>query len=107
MMSESRFSPTRQAGWKRTALPAVLAALLGTPILWALGVFDGTADPLRHAAVFGVSGVLLSLTLPWCIGWALQGFLQRSKAEPETHLEPAHEAPHRPGGPSPHAGRHS
>lgn len=106
-MSESRFSPTRLAGWKRAALPCVMATLLGTPMLWALGVFDTTADPLRHAAVFGLSGMLLSASLPWCIGWALQGFLQRLKSESDSHAEPHHQTPpHRPGGPS-HAGRHS
>lgn len=105
-MSESRFNPTRQAGWKRTALPAVALTLLGTPMLWALGVFDGTADPLRHAAIFATCGLLLSLTGPWCIGWALQGFMVRLRSEQESHPEPVHETSHRPGGPS-HAGRHS
>jgi len=105
-MSESRFSPTRLAGWKRIALPGVMATLFGTPMLWALGIFDGTADPLRHAAIFGSSGMLLALVLPWCIGWALQGFMQRQKAEQETRDEAPHEAPHRPGAPT-HAGRHN
>lgn len=103
-MSESRFSPTRLAGWKRTALPAALAALLGTPMMWALGVFDGTADPLHHAAIFGVSGMLLSVVMPWSFGWALQGFVLRKKVEPDAHDEQAADTSHRPGGPS-HVGR--
>lgn len=105
-MSESRFSPTKHSGWKRIALPGAMTTLFGTPMLWALGIFDGTADPLRHAATFCASGVLLFLVTPWCIGWALQGFILRPKAEPEARAEPAQEAPHRPGGPS-HVGRRS
>jgi hypothetical protein len=107
MMSESHFSPTRFAGWKRVALPGVAITLFGTPMLWALGVFDGTADPLQHAATFGVSGVLLSLVTPWCVGWALQGFMLRQKPEPETRDELSHSVPPRPGSPSHHVGRHS
>jgi len=104
-MTESRLIPTRLMGWKRIALPAAVATLFGTPMLWALGIFDGTADPLRHAAIFGASGILLSCFTPWCIGWALQGFVQRQKAEHEPdHGETPH-APHRPGA-SPHVGRH-
>lgn len=105
-MSESRFSPTRLAGWKRTALPAALAALLGTPMLWALGVFDGTADPLNHAAIFGVSFVLLSVIMPWSFGWALQGFVPRKKVEADAHDEHVSDSSNRPGGPS-HAARRS
>jgi len=106
-MSESHFSPTRLAGWKRVALPCVMATWFGTPMLWALGVFDGTADPLQHAAIFGVNGVLLALLVPWCIGWALQGFVLRQKAEPENRDELSQGVPPRPNSPPRHVGRHS
>lgn len=105
-MTESRLIPTRLQGWKRVALPATVASLFGTPMLWGLGVFDGTADPLRHAAIFGASAILLSCLTPWCIGWALQGFVLRQKAEHEpAHGEPPHATHPRPGAPA-HAGRH-
>jgi len=106
-MTESRLIPTRLQGWKRVPLPAAVAALFGTPMLWGLGVFDGTADPLRHAAIFGASAILLSCLAPWSIGWALQGFVLRQKAEhePTAHGETPH-TPQRHGAPA-HAGRHS
>jgi bacteriorhodopsin len=57
-------------------------------MLWALGVFDSTVEPLLHAIVFGLFGVFLFGFIPLLIGWALQGFVIRRKASEEDDETP-------------------
>jgi hypothetical protein len=79
-MIDTRFSFTRSYGWTRLGLPGAVAILFGTPMLWALGTFDATAEPLLHAVIFGLSGIFFFTWTPFLLGWALQGFVIRRKA---------------------------
>jgi hypothetical protein len=78
-MIDYRLSVIRAKGWARMSLPGSVALLFATPMLWAVGLFDATADALRHAIVFGISGVLLCGLMPPLFGWALHGFAVRRK----------------------------
>jgi hypothetical protein len=94
-MTEYRLSPIRAKGWGRLSLPAAVAMIAATPMLWAVGLFDATAEPLRHAVIFGISGVVFCALVPPLFGWALQGFAVRKKpAEGDEHAGDHVEAPH-------------
>jgi hypothetical protein len=88
-MAETRISLTKSNGWTRLGLPGAVFVLFATPMLWALGVFDGTTDPQMHAIVFGLFGILCFGATPLLIGWAVQGFVVRRR--PSDDAEPASE----------------
>ncbi len=50
-------------------------------MLWSLGIFGTSSDAIRRALVFGTSGVLFFATTLYMMGWALQGFVVRKKAQ--------------------------
>ncbi len=83
-MVDTRVCLTKSNGWTRLGLPGAMFMLFATPMLWALGAFDGTAEPLLHAIVFGLFGIFCFGLTPWLIGWALQGFLVRRKTGEES-----------------------
>ena len=86
-MVDVHLSPVRVKGWVRLGFPGAVAALFASPMLWALGLFDGTAAPLPHAIIFGLSAMALFGVTPSLLGWALQGFAVRRKIgeEPDEH----------------------
>ena len=88
-MAETRISLTKSNGWTRLGLPGAIFILLGTPMLWALGVFDATTEPLLHAIIFGLSGIFCFGMTPLLIGWALQGFVVRRKPSEDSDEVPA------------------
>lgn len=82
-MTDIRFTISKISGWRRMGLPLALTAMFISPMLWSLGVFDSTADPMIHALIFGMCFVILFGSTPALFGWAMQGFAVRRKVADE------------------------
>jgi len=92
-MSDTAISFQQAKGWTRLGLPGGFFIASITPVAWSIGLFDGTSDPILHSIVFGVSGIICFSLTPILIGWALQGFVVRRKAQEDA----GDTSPARPG----------
>ncbi len=100
-MSGFRVSYVKASGWTRLGLAGAVAVLFGTPMLWALGTFGAGDDALHRGAVFGLAGLWFAVATGYLVGWAVQGFVIRTKAATD---EEADEQPSRPSPPPPPRG---
>ena len=83
-----RFTWLRPGGWVRLGVVAAVAILFATPMLWALGAFGNGDEAIRRGLIFLFAGLWFGIGTGYAAGWALRGFILRSK-EPDDDEEPA------------------
>lgn len=114
-MTAYRLTPLKGSGWHRLGLLAAVGFLPLTAMLWATDSFGGGQVGITSAAIFYVSGLVLSGLLAFGMAWAMKGFAVRSHADDEgedghaSHRReppPAHAPAHAPAAhaPAAHAG---
>lgn len=101
-----RFTWLRPGGWGRLGVVVAVGLLFATPMLWALGAFGQGDEAIRRALIFLFAGLWFGVGVGYSIGWALHGFILRSRdhdddedaAPPRPAARPA-APPHPPGRP--------
>lgn len=74
-----RFTWLRPGGWGRLGVVVAVGILFLTPMLWALGAFGDGDDAIRRALIFLFAGMWFGVGVGYSIGWALHGFVIRSR----------------------------
>ncbi|MBR9972813.1 hypothetical protein [Magnetospirillum sulfuroxidans] len=95
-----RFTWLRPGGWVRLGVVVAVAILFATPMLWALGAFGDGDEAIRRALIFLFAGLWFGIGVGYAAGWALRGFVLRSKEpDDEDDAGPARPPVGRPGSP--------
>lgn len=74
-----RFTWLRPGGWGRLGVVVAVGMLFATPMLWSLGAFGEGDEALRKALIFLFSAMWFGVGVGYSIGWALHGFVIRSR----------------------------
>jgi hypothetical protein len=108
-MSTYRFSWLRPGGWNRLGGVGAVATMFATPMMWALGVFGADDDTIKRSLIFLFAGMWFFVGTFYVLGWAIRGFLVKTKDHEEDEDGPAHRPaapPHPPGAAVPHRPGH-
>lgn len=81
MTGNFRFSLLRSSGWTRFGVAGAVGIFFATPMLWSIGLFGPDEQGMHRAIVFLFSGIWFFIALGYSVGWAVHGFVFRTKED--------------------------